>query len=149
MSNKRPLLSTNNFKTVKGEKLGYRTYILYMSAFKQNSKGINVCSHASAGCAASCLVGSGMGGMYTTVQKGRINRTEFFLNDRLGFLFQLKGEIESAIRLNKDKAIPVIRLNGTYLKVAKISLSCFLTFNSTTIPRIGYVLTRYYLAITI
>ena len=113
MSNKRPLLSTNNFKTVKGEKLGYRTYILYMSAFKQNSKGINVCSHASAGCAASCLVGSGMGGMYTGVQQGRINRTEFFLKDRVGFLYQLKSEIESAIRLNKDKAIPVIRLNGT------------------------------------
>ena len=113
MSNKRPLLSTNNFKTVKGEKLGYRTYILYMSAFKQNSKGINVCSHASAGCAASCLVGSGMGGMYTAVQQGRINRTEFFLKDRVGFLFQLKSEIERAIRLNKGKAIPVFRLNGT------------------------------------
>lgn len=109
----RPLLSTNNFKTIKGEKLGYRTYILYMSAFKQNSKGINVCSHASAGCAASCLVGSGMGGMYTGVQQGRINRTEFFLRDRVGFLLQLKQEIDKAIRLNKDKAIPVFRLNGT------------------------------------
>lgn len=113
MSNKRPLLSTNNFKTVKGEKLGYRTYILYMSAFRQNSKGINVCSHASEGCAASCLVGSGMGGMYSGVQQGRINRTEFFLKDRVGFLFQLKSEIERAIRLNKGKAIPVFRLNGT------------------------------------
>lgn len=113
MLNKRPLLSTNNFKTIKGEGLGYKTYILYMSAFKQNSKGINVCSHASAGCAASCLVGSGMGGMYTGVQQGRINRTEFFLKDRVGFLFQLKSEIERAIRLNKGKAIPVFRLNGT------------------------------------
>lgn len=113
MSNKRPLLSTNNFKTIKGEKLGYRTYILYMSAFRQNSKRINVCSHASEGCAASCLVGSGMGGMYTGVQQGRINRTEFFLKDRVGFLFQLKSEIERAIRLNTDKAIPVFRLNGT------------------------------------
>jgi len=84
-----------------------------MSAFKQNSKGINVCSHASAGCAASCLVGSGMGGMYTGVQQGRINRTEFFLRDRVGFLLQLKQEIQRAIRLNKDKAIPVFRLNGT------------------------------------
>jgi hypothetical protein len=50
---------------------------------------------------------------YTGVQQGRINRTEFFLKDRVGFLFQLKDEIERAIRLNKDKAIPVFRLNGT------------------------------------
>ena len=54
-----------------------------------------------------------MGGMYTAVQQGRINRTEFFLKNRVGFLFQLKSEIERAIRLNKDKAIPVFRLNGT------------------------------------
>jgi hypothetical protein len=107
------LLSTNNNKTIKGEGLGYKTYILYMSAFKYNSKGINVCSHASKGCAESCLVGAGFGGMYTAVQQGRINRTEFFLKDRVGFLYQLKGEIEKAIRLNEGKAIPVFRLNGT------------------------------------
>lgn len=107
------LLSTNNNKTIKGEGLGYKTYILYMSAFTQNSKGINVCSHASKGCAESCLVGAGFGGMYTGVQQGRINRTEFFLRDRVGFLYQLKGEIERAIKLNEGKAIPVFRLNGT------------------------------------
>ena len=38
---RKPLLSTNNSKTVKGEKLGYMTYILYMSPFKANSKGKN------------------------------------------------------------------------------------------------------------
>jgi hypothetical protein len=107
------LLSTNNFKTMKGEALGYKTYILYMSAHKQNSKGINVCSHASEGCAASCLVGSGFGGMYVGVKNGRIARTEFFLKDRLGFLTQLKGEIEKAIKKNEGTAIPVFRLNGT------------------------------------
>lgn len=107
------LLSTNNFKTMKGEALGYKTYILYMSAHKQNSKGINVCSHASEGCAASCLVGSGFGGMYVGVKNGRIARTEFFLKDRIGFLFQLKNEIEKAIKKNEGKAIPVFRLNGT------------------------------------
>lgn len=113
MSKQNSLLSTNNFKTIKGEGLGYKTYILYMSAYTQNSKGINVCSHASKGCAASCLVGSGFGGMYSNVQQGRINRTEYFLKDRIGFLYQLRGEIERAIRLNEGKAIPVFRLNGT------------------------------------
>jgi hypothetical protein len=109
----KPLLSTNNAKTIKGEKLGYMTYILYMSSYTQNMKGINVCSHASQGCAASCLVGSGFGGMYTGVQKGRIDKTNYFLSNRIAFLFQLKSEIEKAIRKHEGNAIVTIRLNGT------------------------------------
>ena len=110
---KKPLLSTNNAKTIKGEKLGYITYILYMSPFTANSKGINVCSHASKGCADSCLVGSGFGGMYTSVKQGRIDKTEYFLRDRVAFLHQVKNEIEKAIKKNEGKAIVTIRLNGT------------------------------------
>lgn len=110
---RKPLLSTNNFKTMKGEKLGYITYILYMSPFTHNTTGINVCSHASKGCAEACLVGSGFGGMYHNVMEGRKNKTEYFLSSRVEFLFQLKGEIEKAIIKNKDKAIVTIRLNGT------------------------------------
>lgn len=109
----KPLLSFNNAKTIKGEKLGYKTFILYMSPFTANSKGINVCSHASKGCADSCLVGSGFGGMYTSVMQGRVDKTEFFLRDRLAFLNKLKGEIERAIRLNEGKNIVTFRLNGT------------------------------------
>lgn len=110
---RKPLLSTNNAKTIKGEKLGYITYILYMAPYTANSKGINVCSHASKGCAEACLVGSGFGGMYTNVMEGRKNKTEYFLSNRVEFLNQLKNEIEATIRKNKDKAIVTIRLNGT------------------------------------
>jgi len=110
---RKPLLSTNNAKTIKGEKLGYITYILYMSPFTANSKGINVCSHASKGCADSCLVGSGFGGMYTSVKQGRVNKTEHFLRDRVDFLNQVKDEIAKAIKKNEGKAIVTIRLNGT------------------------------------
>lgn len=113
MYKKTVLLTTNNKKTIKGEKLGYITYILFMSPFTANSKGINVCSHATEGCAASCLVSSGFGGMYTSVANGRKNKTEYFLHNRKGFLEQLDFEIGRAIRLNEGKAIPVIRLNGT------------------------------------
>ena len=113
MYTKTKLLSTNNAKTIKGEKLGYKSYILYMSSFKDNSKGINLCSHASKGCSDSCLVGSGMGGIYTTVQNGRRNKAEWFLENRNEFLNTLVKEITNAIKLNKDKAIPVFRLNGT------------------------------------
>ncbi len=114
------LLTRNNTKTMKGEKLGYRTYILYMSPFTFNSKGINVCSHASKGCAESCLVGSGFGGMYNTVKEGRLKKTEWFLNDRVSFLNKLRTEIEKAILLNDMankksdvKTILTFRLNGT------------------------------------
>ena len=110
---KKPLLSTNNAKTIKGEKLGYITYILYMAPFTANSKGINVCSHASKGCAEACLVGSGFGGMYTNVMEGRKNKTEYFLSDRVGFLTQIKNEIAKVIKKNEGKAIVTIRLNGT------------------------------------
>ena len=110
---RKPLLSTNNAKTIKGEKLGYMTYILYMSPFSLNSKGINVCSHASKGCADACLVGSGFGGMYTSVMQGRVNKTEYFLSSRVEFLNQLHSEITKAIAKNKDKAIVTFRLNGT------------------------------------
>ena len=110
---RKPLLSTNNAKTIKGEKLGYMTYILYMSPYKANSKGKNVCSHASKGCADSCLVGSGFGGMYENVNKGRVAKTEYFLSSRVEFLNQIKVEIEKALKKHKDKAIVTIRLNGT------------------------------------
>ena len=114
------LLTRNNNKTMKGEKLGYRTYILYMSAYKFNSKGKNVCSHASKGCAASCLVGSGMGGMYSTVKAGRLKKTEWYLSNRVSFLNKLRSEIEQAILSNKkanekseEQTILTFRLNGT------------------------------------
>ncbi len=110
---RKPLLSTNNTKTMKGEKLGYKTYILYMTPFTDNSKGINVCSHASKGCAEACLVGSGFGGIYEGVAKGRRAKTEYFLSDRIGFLTQLHEEITKAVKKNVDVAIPVFRLNGT------------------------------------
>ena len=114
------LLTTNNAKTIKSLKvndietqLPFLTYILYMSPFTQNSKGINVCSHASKGCADSCLVGSGFGGMYENVNKGRVAKTEYFLSSRVEFLNQLKDEIERAIKKHEGKAIVTFRLNGT------------------------------------
>ena len=110
---RKPLLSTNNAKTVKGEKLGYMTYIMYMSPFTANSKGINVCSHASKGCADSCLVGSGFGGMYSNVMQGRVAKTEYFLSSRIEFMNQLYVEIGKAVKKHTDKAIVTIRLNGT------------------------------------
>lgn len=108
-----PLLTSNNVKTLKSLKFNYKTLILYMSPFTDNSKGINVCSHASKGCAEACLSKSGFGGMFQTVKDGRRERTEYFLRDRKGFLFQIKDEIERAIKKNNGEYKLAVRLNGT------------------------------------
>lgn len=106
------LLTRNNHKTIKGEKKGYITYILYMSPYKDNSKGINLCSHASKGCSSACLFKSGFGGLYDTVQEGRRNKTEWYLSNREEFMKQLDKEIGAALNRHKDKHV-VFRLNGT------------------------------------
>lgn len=107
------LLSTNNAKTVKGEKKGYTTHIMYLSPFTQNSKGINLCSHASKGCAKACLFGSGAA-RFDRVQAGKLNKTEYFLANRKTFLEQLDNEIATIVaKHSKDNSKFAIRLNGT------------------------------------
>lgn len=106
------LLSFKNSKTIKGEKLGVKTAILYLAPHTQNSKGINLCSHATNGCAKACLFGSGAA-RFTQVQAGKINKTEFYLADRKAFMLQLKFEIERIVRLHSAKWDIAIRLNGT------------------------------------
>lgn len=108
------LLTSNNPKTVKGEKYGWKTYILYLSPFNKNEKGVNVCSHASKGCAEACLSSSGFGGMFSSVEKGRINKTNYLLSNRELFLKQLFSEIlflEAKSKIENEKLC--IRLNGT------------------------------------
>lgn len=106
------LLSFKNAKTIKGEKLGIKTAILYLSPYTQNSKGINLCSHATEGCAKACLFGSGAA-RFSKVQAGKLNKTEYYLTDRKNFLLQLKSEIENIIRLHGSNWEIAIRLNGT------------------------------------
>lgn len=110
---KSKLLNANgDAKTKKGLKKGWTTYIMYMSPFTANSQGVNICSHASAGCAAACLVGSGRGGFSNGVVRGRRNKTEFYLHNRVGFLEQLYTElVKISVKHKKDKV--AIRLNGT------------------------------------
>jgi hypothetical protein len=110
---KSKLLTRDNHKTIKGEKLGFITYILYMSPYTQNSKGVNLCPHASAGCSAACLFKSGFGGIYNAVQQGRINKTEWYLANRSEFMNALDKEIAAAIKRHEGKAIVTFRLNGT------------------------------------
>ena len=101
----------NNTKTVKGQKKGYKTAILYLAPSTQS--GFQVCPMASEGCKKACLYTAGHGA-FSNVQQGRINKTRWFMQDRQSFLTQLKKEISNHIK-NCDKKgyIPCVRLNGT------------------------------------
>ena len=101
---------STNSKTAKNS---LETYILYLSPEKQNSKGVNLCPRASKGCAAACLYTAGRG-KFSNVKKSRINKSEYYISDKITFINQLSKEIvkiaAKAIKQNKKIAI---RLNGT------------------------------------
>ena len=105
------LLSTANTKTMKGEKYGYKTYILHLAP--SLISGFQTCPKASAGCAAACLNKAGMG-VFSNVQTARINRTKMFFQDRVTFMNQLVKEIKSAKKkADKEGLKLLVRPNGT------------------------------------
>ena len=118
-----------NPKTVKGQKLGYITGVLYLAPY--NVSGINVCPFADlAKCADTCLNVQGRGGIAAqrktfvapngnllpdnNIQHCRIKRTNLFHSDRELFLNTLEKEINSLIKkANRLEFVPAVRLNGT------------------------------------
>lgn len=105
------LLSTGNTKTLKGEKKGYRTYILHLAPY--NLSGHNVCPKASEGCATACLNSAGRGA-FSNVQKARLRKTAWFFADRQGFMATLHNDICKALaQCQREGLTPVFRLNGT------------------------------------
>ena len=99
-----------NAKTAKNE---IKTFILYLMPYDQNSKGINLCPHASKGCAEACLVSAGRGA-FSNVIKSRVNKTELFLRDRRNFLDKLATEIiQQTYKAKKGGYKVAFRLNGT------------------------------------
>lgn len=99
-----------NTKTAKNS---LETYILYLAPYTQNSKGINLCPNASDGCVAGCLFTSGRG-RFSNVANSRINKSNYYVENRDGFLEQLANELNKIDRraLKEQKQI-AIRLNGT------------------------------------
>jgi len=112
------LLSTANPKIQKGTKLGYLSFILHLAPATLSGK--ETCPKRTAGCTAACLNTAGRGGMFrkgettNTIQKARIRKTEYFFNDRDGFMKDLYKDIVKAKKFaEKQGLIPVFRLNGT------------------------------------
>jgi len=112
------LLSTANPKIQKGTKLGYLSFILHLAPADLSGK--ETCPKRTVGCTAACLNTAGRGGMFkrgentNMIQKARIRKTEYFFNDRDGFMKDLYQDIVKAKKFaDKQGLIPVFRLNGT------------------------------------
>ncbi len=108
-----PLLTNgSNAKTIKSDKLGeYLTDILYLSPYKKS--GVNLCAFATKGCIPVCLDEAGRG-VFDSVQKGRMRKSLFFINDRYEFFERLIKDINKLIKkCEKTNKKPCVRLNGT------------------------------------
>lgn len=100
------LLTSENAKTSKGEALGWRTLILYMTPGQY-------CPNASAGCLAACLNTAGRGA-FQSVQDGRAMRSAKFAADRARFIARLDFEIGRGLTRARREGINLaVRLNGT------------------------------------
>jgi hypothetical protein len=113
MSWKGNLLSCgSNAKTVKGDGSEYLTAIMYLTPWK--SAGVNVCPMAEqAKCIDGCLNTAGRGQM-SSVQLGRARKTQWFAQDRAGFMTQLYADLQSFVSYCDKRGIqPCVRLNGT------------------------------------
>jgi hypothetical protein len=101
-----------NAKTIKGEKYGIKTAILYLMPAKQS--GVQLCAMAAtAGCEKGCLFKAGRGAM-NSVMLSRLRKTLFFNQYPELFMHQLHNELIRERAKAKRKGYKlIVRLNGT------------------------------------
>jgi hypothetical protein len=111
-SNYRAVLTFQNAKTTKGEKLGYLTGICYLAPANEAGRG-NLCTYASEACMRGCLFGAGRGA-FPNVRAGRIAKTHFFFDHREAFIASMRYDIAALVRKAKRMGLtPIVRVNGT------------------------------------
>jgi len=101
-----------NAKTVKGEKYGIKTAILYLMPAMQS--GVQLCAMAkTAGCEKACLFTAGRGAM-SNVMLSRLRKTLYFNQYRDLFMHQLHNElIRERAKAERQGYKLIVRLNGT------------------------------------
>jgi hypothetical protein len=113
----KPLLSIGqDAKTIKGEKKGYLTGILYLAPSDESVAfgGFNTCPMASDGCKTGCLFKAGRAMIFPMINQARIRKTIELKTDRPAFVSQLEREIQALIRKAKrENLTPCVRVNGT------------------------------------
>lgn len=99
-------------KVIKGNKLGYRTAILYLSP--SNLSGQQLCPNAKlAGCEQACLNTSGRGAM-NGVQMSRLRKALFWQQYQAEAIALIKHEIALAEKQSiREGWTLLVRLNGT------------------------------------
>lgn len=109
---KKLLAIDTNAKTVKGQKYGYMTGILYMAP--STISGHNTCPMAKvAGCENACLYSAGRGA-FNSVQQSRISKAQWFFSETNAFMNQLVLDIVRLVKKAKAaNMVPLVRLNGT------------------------------------
>jgi hypothetical protein len=102
----------NDAKTIKGQKKGYLTGILYLAPATV-AGGRTVCPFSTAGCRRVCLYTAGRGG-FNVVQQARIRKTREWFSNPAAFLAALEQDIAALIKDASGRGfIPAVRLNGT------------------------------------
>jgi hypothetical protein len=101
-----------NPKTIKGQKYGFMTGVLYLAP--ADLSGRNVCSMAAlAACKNPCLNSAGRGA-FSNVQLARINKTNYYFNQRADFMSNLVLDIKLLAKKAAARGlVPLVRLNGT------------------------------------
>jgi len=104
----RSILGEASAKTVKGERIGFLTGILYLTPDHE------LCPHARlAGCMAGCLRTAGRGA-FDSVQAARDAKTAFFRGNREAFMLSFAADVWSLTRkASKLDMTPLVRPNGT------------------------------------
>ena len=102
------ILGTSSTKTVKGEKIGYLTAIVYLKP------SIKICAHSKlAGCLNPCLATAGRGA-FNSVQAAREAKTRFYFENQEAFLLSIAADIWTLCNTASNKMLfPLVRLNGT------------------------------------
>ena len=105
------LLNVQNAKTIKGEKLGYRTHILYLAS--GNKSGHEVCPNRTPSCFKYCLDNAGRGRMQSVID-GRMGKTVTYFKSPRMFNLLLNKEIHRAIANKHKRDLDLcFRLDGT------------------------------------
>lgn len=102
-------------KTSKGNKQNkYYTSILYLAPDIEANKTKTVCPWSSAGCRTGCLYTAGLGGVYPSVRKARIRKTQLFHNNKTEFFNLFHNDIAKFTSFcSKHNVLPAVRDDGT------------------------------------
>lgn len=104
----RPILGESSAKTIKGQKIGFLTGIVYLVP------DAKLCPFAElAGCMAPCLKSAGRGA-FNSVQKARAEKTRFFREHQEAFMLSLAADVWSMERKARRLGLHLlVRPNGT------------------------------------